>query len=154
VTARSLGIFVLLVAAPLTWADDFLWLEREWISDADATMAANPQLEKLDEATYAKLKSVFGEMRWQFSDGMFVVTRDGSTEPSAVPYFIKPVDSAFEIVYELDGHQSVFSIQRTAAGFCTRLVPDWIPDDLEAWKESVITECFKPYSYWHGEGER
>lgn len=145
-TAKLLGIFLLAIVAPLAWADDFLWLEREWISDADATMAANPQLNKLDDATYAKFKAIFGEMRWRFSDGMFEVTRRELVEPIFVPYSIKGRDSAkFEFASEVDGHRSVFSIQRTNTGFCANLIPDWIPDDLEAWKESVITECFKPY---------
>ena len=140
------AILLLLIIAPATLADDFLWLEREWISDADATMVANPQLMKLSDSKRAEFKSIFGEMRWRFSDGVFEFVPPGTTEPLSSPYSVKPVDDErFEIVTELDHHQNIFTIRRTDVGFCTRPEPDWIPDDLEAWTESVIVECFKPY---------
>jgi hypothetical protein len=148
VAAPYVAVILAAIIAGAAWADDFLWLEREWISDADATMAANPQLNKLDDSKRAKFKSIFGEMRWRFADGIFEINRPGAPEPRSTPYFIRPIDEKrFEIVSELDDYQSAFVIWRTDLGFCTRPEPEWIPDDLEVRGESglVIVECFKPY---------
>ena len=143
---RYVAITLLAIIAMVASADDFLWLEREWISDADATMVANPQIKNLDGSTLAEFKNIFGEMRWRFSDGILHFVLPGATEPLSNPYFVRSVDDErFEIVIEIDHHQNVFAIWRSADGFCTRPEPDWIPDDLEAWARSFIVECFKPY---------
>ena len=54
---RHVPIFILTFIASMALADDFRWLEGEWISDADATMAAHyPELENVDAATYSTVR--------------------------------------------------------------------------------------------------
>jgi hypothetical protein len=134
------AILLLTLITTAASAHDFLWLEREWISDAEATMAANPQLAKSDDATQGKWKSIYGQMRWTFRDGILeTIQTDGV--PYSVPYFVRQLDGdRFEILLNDTEAHTTFEISRSKRGFCA---------DLQLEQKAPgfpYIECFSPYA--------
>ena len=70
---RHIPIFFLTFIASAALAGDFRWLEGEWISDTDATMAGHPELENVDAATYSTFRDMYGRLRWRFDNGTLQV---------------------------------------------------------------------------------
>src|SRR5262245_12526342 len=85
---RSYLLLFCLFIEPVHSADDMSWLEREWISDVDLTVAANPAYERMDAERQKGFRSLFGKTRWRFHDGFF----ESKTAQGAYsyPYFIRP----------------------------------------------------------------
>ena len=130
-------LFLALIAVDAS-ADDLLWLEREWVSDADATMAANPELAEGDSATQAKWKRAYGQMRWTFRDGTLETTQPGGV-PFSVPYFVRQLGGdRFEILLNDTEAQTTFKISRTKRGFCADLQLE------EKARGYPYVECFSP----------
>ena len=127
----------------IAFADDYLWFELDWISDAATTVAANPKVEALDPDTRRKFESLFGLTRWHVSDGILTVIHP-KTENISSPYFIRPIDSAsFEAIIVIGEHESNFTIRKTQQGFCATLHPSWVPE-YGTWTEPWVVECYVP----------
>lgn len=134
------AILLVLLLAPTASADDFLWLEREWISDADAMMTANPELSKGNDETRSKCNGVYGEMRWEFSGGFLELKRPGGATYS-VPYSIHQLDAEpFEILLDAKEVQDAFVISRTERRFF-----EGHQLEYKAPRELPYAECFAPY---------
>ena len=115
-------------------------------SDVDGTLAANPQIQSLDDATRAKFKGLFGQMRWRFANGIFEAVQAGEIPLPSAPYFVRSIDAeSLELVIDGVDTQSIFKISRTAEGFCATIEPNWWVPDLKAWGKSNIVECFTAY---------
>lgn len=139
---------ILLVAMPGAFADDYLWLEREWISDADASMAANPEMvSALKPDVLSRYKSLFGKMRWRIADGVFTTQLPEGTQTS-VTYAIRPVSAdRFEIVLYGEGEgENLFVIHRTQTGFCAQPGSQQFIDNMKSENAPGVVECFKPYA--------
>jgi len=136
---RYVAILLLAFVAFAASGDDFVWLEGEWISDADTTMVANPQLMKLDDATRSKFKRMYGRILWRFDNGTFEAIYPGEdSHPSSYS------------VRELEGGRSEllicgtsYGISRTETGFCVEAHFD-PPESKPA--EFPNVECFKMYA--------
>ncbi len=129
-------------------ADDYLWLEQEWISDADATEVANRAMfDALSAKTRARYKGLFGKMRWTIADGT-LTSKLPDGKPSTATYAIRPVDSEwFEIILrDTDGrYQTVMQIHRTQRGFCATPYTQQQIDEFESANAPISVECFQLY---------
>ncbi len=139
---RTICLFLALALPCAATADDLLWLEREWVSDADASMAANAvALERVPAETKSRFKSLYGKIRWRFQDGNFYFYREG-VESGPSPYSLRPIDDErFEITIT---DEMTVEVTRTTAGFCMQPVPLWVPE-FKSWTEPSLIECFAPY---------
>jgi hypothetical protein len=138
----TICLFLALALPFAAIADDLLWLEREWVSDADASMAANADaLKRVPAETKAKFKSLYGKIRWRFQDGNFYFySENGDSGPS--PYSLRPIDDdRFEIAVA-DG--TTFDVTKTSRGFCVRFPPIWV-SEVKSWTDPSLIECFAPY---------
>ena len=135
-------IFLLLVATAAR-ADDFGWLEGEWVSDADATMAENAQFAKMTDATREKFKSLYGRLRWRFDGGSFeAIQPDSESDP--ISYSVTDVGGGRgELRLYERGSATLYEIRRTSTGFCAELKIDMEPARPFP-DESLRSECFKP----------
>jgi hypothetical protein len=139
---RTICLFLALALPCAAIADDLLWLEREWVSDADASMAANAvALERVPAETKSRFKSLYGKIRWRFQDGNFYFkSADGESSPS--PYSLRPIDDErFEIIVT-DG--MTIEVTKTSRGFCVQFPPAWV-SEFKSWTEPSLIECFAPY---------
>lgn len=139
---RTIFLFLALALSQVAIADDLLWLEREWVSDADASMAANADaLKGVPAEAKTKFKSLYGKIRWRFQDGNFYVYSHG-VEIDSSPYSLRPIDDdRFEIAVA-DG--TTFDVTRTSRGFCVRFPPIWV-SEAKSWTEPSLIDCFAPY---------
>ena len=62
-----LGGLCALLMYGLSHAAEIDWIQGEWISDAEASVAANPEFQNLDAAQREAAEGMFGRMRWTIS---------------------------------------------------------------------------------------
>ncbi len=141
------GLLFCLLVAFGAYADDYLWFEQEWISDADATVAANQMsFDALSPQARERYKQLFGKMRWTISDGT-LTSKLPDGEPVTATYAIRAIDTErFEMILrDTDsGVQSVEQIHRSKRGFCvTPFTQEQIDEFGNAPMMSI--ECFRPY---------
>jgi hypothetical protein len=136
---RTLALLLLSLSSSV-WADDYLWFERDWIVDVDATFTANPQMQNVNPETREKFNDRLREARWRISDGMLTSEHQGSR--LSEPYSIRTIDaSRFELIVNENGDDSIFAITKTSNGFCARLDLDRF-EPPEGIKDFV--ECYVP----------
>ena len=121
----------------------FGWLEGRWISHADSTVTANPQVSQFDEDTMEKFRSLFGHTVWDISNGMFTaIQRDVAVGPAA--YSIRPIENdRFELIIDDPDLHTMFIIWRNGPGFCAKLQPHWV-SEFATWTKPSIVECYVP----------
>ena len=132
---RPIIVFLLLGVATGALARDYLWFERNWISDAETTIAARPEFRKAPSETQEKLRSLFGKLRWRVADGILTVEYpDG--QRNSDPYFIRAIDEeSFEMMSY--GGDLMYTILRRSEGFC-------IEAEGGETTEPLVVECFAP----------
>ena len=132
-------------ASPAARASDYAWLEKQWVSDVQATRAANPWLQQLQDQPRADFMALFGRMRWQFADGLFTATPGDRAAAAPAPYFVRSAGSdQFELIIDDSPGQAVFLARRTQGGFCVRLTTSWAPELHAAVDiEPFVDECFR-----------
>jgi len=138
---RLATVLILSLASAHGAADEYLWLEGLWRSDADSTIEANPVVETLPTDVRRRFRSLFGNMTWHISGGMLSASHDGVLAYSA-PYFIRPINSeVFELVLDREEHSDIFTIRQTEAGFCATLSPSWVKE-FATWTKPAFVECY------------
>jgi hypothetical protein len=139
---RALCLLLVLELPCAAIADDLLWLEREWVSDADASMSANSvALQRMPAQTKNKFKSLYGKIRWRFQDGNFYFKSEGA-ESGPSPYSLRPIDDErFEIIVT---DVMTIEVTKTLRGFCVQWPPTWV-SEVKSWTESSWIDCFAPY---------
>jgi len=147
-TVRQLLPFLLPLVATLAGCSpgqpDYSWFEIDWISDADVTVAVNPQYTDLSGEDLRTVRERYGRIRWIFDDGRFTYLEApfDSGRQLQSRYTIEPVD---EQRFWLQTGTERRSVWLTRWGFCTALAPDHAAAlGLENSMASV--ECFKPYN--------
>jgi hypothetical protein len=134
-------VLILSLASAHGAADEHLWLEGIWRSDADSTIEANPVVETFSTDVRRRFRSLFGKTAWNISGGILSASHDGVPAYSA-PYFIRPAnDEGFELVLDGKEHSDIFSIRRTEAGFCATLSPSWV-NESATWTKPAFVECY------------
>jgi hypothetical protein len=135
---RPAVVLALVGLSGVALADDYLWFERDWISDSGATFRENPDYERLPDNVREKFRAQFGKMRWRVSDGMLEVIPPDSP-PFSRPYFIRPIDeNSFELIMS-DGE--IETVRRIGDGFCLETE---LPVSADAHKPFVL-ECLAPH---------
>ena len=138
---RSIFNLIIVAALPgITFADDYVWFEADWISNAATTVDANPEVRKLDPEARKGFESLFGLTRWHVANGILTISHPG-TEDQSSPYSVKPIDpDQFEILIGNDDFETTFTITKTEEGFCTTPHPTWVPE-YRTWTKPWV-ECF------------
>ena len=135
---RALALVLVIEFTSPALTHDYLWFERDWISDAAATFAANPALEKLTDNGRERFRALFGKMWWHVGGGMLE-----STSPDLPPYTnaytIRAIDeNSFELMVD---NGMIVTVRRRGDGFC--LVPD-IAASGGVKPQPYVVECFAP----------
>ena len=141
---KPLSTTLLLLLPQIGLGNDYLWFEDYWISDADATLEANPQVQQLEEEFRTKFRSLFGRTTWYVANGVLLSSHPQGWHYSA-PYFLRPISEAtFEVILDGAAGTELFTIDRTEGGFCAKAHPSWNASE-EAWSQPPFVECFARY---------
>jgi len=139
---RTSSVLVPLLVVGMVGCSDSSWFERDWISDANASFAANPQFLQLDADQQAEARNMFGRMRWKVSDGAISSSVEGS-DPLVGQFSIESEEvDRLQLLIEEVGIKTRFRIQRSDSGFCVRSSV-W-SDEYPRWSDATIIECFRP----------
>jgi hypothetical protein len=123
-------------------ADDYSWLEGEWVSDADATMAANPQMQTLPSETRGKLRQSYGRLHWRVDSDHLEAQWPGSPSyPST--YALRDLGNGkIELSVFERGETQLSELWRTAEGFCVQ--PQIDDAAIAVGVPLPFVECFRP----------
>ena len=166
---RILTIGIFLVSFSVQ-AQDYAWFEGNWVSDAEATIAINPEYRNSNEESLAALRSILGNIRWVIERNIltFIDPLVTPMATSITPFSIISIDTlSFDIVFEgslpkansnkpfdyesIDNSQIqglivqyIITILKTEAGFCMVPNPNFIIK-ADGSRVMLQTECFRPY---------
>ena len=166
---RSFAI-IFLLAPNYIKAQDYDWFEDSWISDAEATIAINPEYRDSDEEILTQLRMLYGKIRWVIEGNnlTFIDPIATPTTTTVTTFTIRPINSAsFDIVFEeslakadsenpfdfraLDNselerslNRFVVTISKTETGFCMIRNPNYIVK-ADGTRAMLKYECFELY---------
>ena len=166
---RILTIALYLVSFSIQ-AQDYAWLEGDWVSDAEATITINSVYRSSDKETLALLRSILGRIRW-IIEGKTLTFIDPLVTPiatSVTSFSVRSIDTLnFDMVFEgslplanssrpfdyesLDNSQFeglsvqyILTISKTETGFCMVPNPNFIVV-ADGSRTMLTIECFEPY---------
>lgn len=121
---------------------DYSWFEDEWVSDADASIAINPEYADFNDNDLQSIREIYGQIKWTIS-GSTIEFYDLRTSPTlewSADLDIAAID-AQRFQMNIEGESRI--IWKTDNGFCTMLDPGYLLTvGIEG--EMLGLECFEP----------
>lgn len=116
------------------------WFEGEWISDAESSLAINPEYAELDEETLQIVREMYRQVRWTIHGNLlkYVDDRYNQYVELEMEFTIVPIDSES---FQLDMADEKRDVWKTESGFCTDLSQAYISE--HGLGKNGHPECFK-----------
>ncbi len=123
---------MLLLASCSAEDSPYPWFEREWVSDAQTTLAANIAFQELSPEELETLLASYGNLHWRVEGVNLQAIYPSEPRYNMQSNFsIQPIDAESFGLYTESG--AYFTISGNDSGFCAK------PED-----ENESVECFVP----------
>ena len=141
ITVRWLCAFLSLASCFLSYADES-WFNGSWVIDAERTKAEWIERKMRHSEGADKILAASKDLTWKIRDGIFGLSRDGSTF-TEYAYAIRPVaEGGFEVLIDGLPYSEAMTIHRAESGFCaTWFRFGWSEADYEERLHHI--DCFK-----------
>jgi hypothetical protein len=139
---NRLFLIILLLASCSGEQPDYSWLEREWVSDTEASLSINTEYAELDAETLRILRETYGKIKWTIRGNTmkFFDDRYNLNAEFDVTFTIMPIDS---VSFKMEIPDESYIIWKTDSGFCKALSPDYL-SKLGIEDKNAGLECFRP----------
>lgn len=117
-------LFAMLFISQNLWAEDYSWLNGNWVGDSKLFVEANPKIKKFDSDSYLAVIGMVESFSWSVQDG-FLTSHFSSGHTVPYAYSIRPTDQGFQLLLD-DELGLVLNIWRLGNGFCARPDSYWV----------------------------